>query len=65
MSIIAVIVIIIIVGFLLWLANAKIPMDPTVKMILNAVVILLLVLWILSLFFNLGSIGHIGTSRIG
>ncbi len=64
MSIIGIIAVIIVVGVLLWLANSFIPMDAPVKQILNAVVIILLVLWLLSLFFDFGSLGTIHTHRI-
>lgn len=50
MSLLTIILVIIVVGVLLWLVNAYIPMQSTVKSILNAVVIILLVLWLLSAF---------------
>lgn len=50
MSILSVIIVIIAVGVLLWLVNRFIPMHPTIKSILNAVVIILLVVWLLDLF---------------
>lgn len=49
MSLITIVVVIILVGVLLWAANL-IPMNPTVKMILNAVVIICLVVWLLQVF---------------
>jgi hypothetical protein len=49
-SILSVIIVIIAVGVLLWLVNRFIPMHPTIKSILNAVVIILLVVWLLDLF---------------
>ncbi len=64
MSIIGIIAVIIVVGVLLWLANSFIPMDANIKRILNAVVIILLVLWLLSLFFDFGTLGTIHTHRI-
>jgi hypothetical protein len=63
MPLLNVAVVIIVVGVLLWLANRFIPMEATVKSILNAVVIVALVLWILALFFNLGSISTIHVGR--
>jgi hypothetical protein len=63
MPIITILVVIIIVGVLLYFANSFLPMDGKVKQILNAVVIILLVLWLLSLFFNLGSLGNIRVGR--
>lgn len=50
MSVLTIILIIIAVGVLLWLINGFIPMHPTVKSILNAVVIILLVVWLLDVF---------------
>jgi hypothetical protein len=43
-------VVIIVVGLLLWLVNAYIPMDPKIKSILNVVVVVCLVLWLLNVF---------------
>lgn len=50
MSIIAVLLILVVIGFVLWLINAKVPMESTMKTILNAVVALLTVLWLLDIF---------------
>jgi hypothetical protein len=60
MPIISIIVTLIIVGVLLWLANTYIPMDPTIKRILNVVVIILIILWFLSMLFDFGSLGRMG-----
>jgi hypothetical protein len=61
MPIIQLIILLIVIGVLLWLANSFIPMDPKIKNILNIVVVVVVVLWLLSLFVDLGSLGHIGT----
>ncbi|HEX7710985.1 MAG TPA: Thivi_2564 family membrane protein [Sphingomonadaceae bacterium] len=50
MSILSVIIVIVVVGFLLWLINRFIPMQPTVRSILNGLVIILLVIWLLDIF---------------
>lgn len=50
MSILTIILVIIAVGVLLWLVNRFIPMQGTVRSILNAVVIILLVVWLLDAF---------------
>ena len=42
--------ILIVVGVLLWLVNNFIPMQGTIKSILNAVVVIGVVLWILNVF---------------
>jgi hypothetical protein len=46
-SIVQIVVVIIVVGVLLWLANEFLPMDARVKKLLNAVVIIALVVWLL------------------
>lgn len=50
MSVLTILLVIVGVGVLLWLVNSYIPMQSTVKSILNAIVIILLVLWLLSVF---------------
>lgn len=60
MDLIQLVLILIAVGVLLWLANTKIPMDPTIKQILNVVVIVAVVLWLLGLFIG---IPHIRVGR--
>ena len=50
MSILTIVLVIIVVGVLLWLVNAYIPMQATVKSLLNLIVIVLLVLWLLDAF---------------
>lgn len=62
MSLISIVIVLIVVGVLLWLINAYIPMQSTVKSILNAVVIIVLVIWLLQVFGVLGSVGNV---RIG
>lgn len=59
MSLLSIVLVVIVVGVLLWLANTYIPMQPTIKKILNVVVIICLILWLLGAFGLLGSIEHI------
>lgn len=59
MSLVTIIVVLVIIGFLLWLINTYVPMAGAIKTILNAVVIIAVILWLLSAFgiihgFNLG-----------
>jgi len=61
MSIITIILVIALVGFILWLIERYLPMDVTVKRILEGVVILCMIIWILQSF---GLIGAIGSARI-
>ncbi len=46
------------VGVLLWLINRFIPMQGSIKSILNGVVVIVVVLWILNLFGLLHSIAR-------
>jgi hypothetical protein len=50
-------------GSLLWLVNSFIPMQGTIKSILNAVVIIAVVLWLLNVFGLFHSLSriHVGT----
>jgi hypothetical protein len=50
MPLINVVLVLIVVGVALWLINRYIPMDRTIRKILNAVVIIIIVLWLLKVF---------------
>jgi hypothetical protein len=52
----------IVVGVLLWLVNSYIPMAGSIKSILNGVVVIVVVLWLLSVF---GLIGELSNIRVG
>jgi cation transporter-like permease len=54
--------VLIVVGVLLWLVNRFIPMQGTIKSILNAVVVIVVVLWLLNVFGLFSSFSHI---RVG
>jgi hypothetical protein len=45
-----VIIVLIVVGVLLWLINSYVPMQSTIKKILNAVVVIATVIWLLDAF---------------
>jgi hypothetical protein len=62
MPLIHVVLTLIVVGVLLWLVNSYIPMAGSIKMILNAVVVIAVVLWLLSVF---GLIGELQKIRVG
>ncbi len=62
MPLIQLLEVLIVVGVLLWLVNSFIPMQGSIKSILNGVVVIAVVLWLLSvvgLFHSLSSI-HVG-----
>ena len=56
MSLITIVIVLVVIGFLLWLINTYIPMAGSIKKILNAVVVIFVILWLLSVF----GIIHIG-----
>jgi hypothetical protein len=62
MPLVQLIIVLIVVGVVLWLINTYIPMQATIKRILNAVVVIAVVLWLLSAFGMLGTLEKI---RIG
>lgn len=59
MPLINVIVLLIFVGLILWLVKF-LPLDATIQKIIHAVVIVVVILWLLTLFFP-----TIGTMRVG
>ncbi len=59
MPILTIIIVILVVGVLLWLINSFIPMQRTIKGILNAVVVIILVVWLLKVFGVLDSLQNI------
>lgn len=59
MPLISIIIVLIIVGFLLWLVNTYIPMASSIKTILNAVVVIAVIIWLLSAFGIIHGIGDL------
>jgi riboflavin transporter FmnP len=62
MPLINIVVVLIVVGVILWLINRFIPMQGTIKSILNGVVVIAVVLWLLNVFGLFSSFSHI---RVG
>jgi hypothetical protein len=62
MPLVQVIVTLIVVGVLLWLVNRFIPMQSSIKSILNAVVVIAVVLWLLNVF---GLLSFLSGIRVG
>jgi hypothetical protein len=56
MPLINIVVVIAIVGLLLWIVNRYIPMQGTIKGILNGVVVIALIIWLLGAFGLMNSI---------
>ena len=59
MPLIEIVVVLIVVGVLLWLVNTYIPMAAPIKSLLNAVVVIVMVVWILKVFGLWHYITHI------
>jgi hypothetical protein len=59
MPIVEIVVVLIVVGVLLWLINTYIPMAGAVKSLLNAVVVIVLIVWLLKVFGIWNSIMHV------
>ena len=62
MSILTIILVIVVAGVVLWLINRFIPMQGTIKSILNGLVVILLVIWLLDVF---GIIDVLRTTNVG
>ncbi len=59
MPLLTIVIVLIVVGLLLWLVNTYIPMDSKIRSILNAVVVIIVVLWLLQAFGILGSLNAV------
>jgi hypothetical protein len=57
MPLLNVVVTLVVIGLVLWLINTYIPMQSTIKSILNIVVVIAVVLWLL---YGFGIISHGG-----
>jgi hypothetical protein len=59
MPILTVVIVLIVAGVILWLVNNYIPMQRTIKNLLNVVVVIALVIWLLNIFGVISSLQHI------
>lgn len=62
MPLIELVIILVVVGVILWVINSFIPMQSTIKRILNVVVVICVIIWLLSVF---GLISNISSIRVG
>ena len=62
MPLLQIIIILVVVGVILFLINNYIPMDATIKRILNIVVVIVVILWLLRVF---GVLGPLSGFRVG
>jgi len=56
MTLLTILIVIGVAGIILWLVNNYIPMQRTIKKILTAVVVIILVIWLLNVFGVLDSL---------
>jgi uncharacterized membrane-anchored protein len=50
MPLIQLVLVLVVVGVVLWVINRYIPMQATIKRILNVVVVIVVLIWLLSVF---------------
>ena len=63
MPLVHVVLVLVVVGVLLWLVNSYIPMARSIKAILNAVVVIAVVLWLLTVFGLMSEISNIKVGK--
>jgi len=63
MPLFQVIITLIVIGILLWLVNRFIPMAASIRSILNAVVVIVVVLWLRNVFGLLAFLSNIHVGR--
>ena len=62
MPLMQLVVILIVIGVLLWLVNNYIPMQGSIKRIMNGVVVIAVVLWLVNVF---GLFSYFSNFRVG
>jgi hypothetical protein len=63
MDLLSIIIVLVVAGVLLWLINNYLPMQGTIKSLLNGVVVIVLVIWLLQVFGLLNGIGSVGIHK--
>ena len=63
MPLMQLVITLVVVGILLWLVNRFIPMQSSIKSILNGVVVICVVLWIVNLLGGFGLLHNIHVGR--
>ncbi len=63
MPLLQVLEVLIVVGVLLWLVNRFIPMQGTIKSILNGIVVIAVVLWLVNIFGLFHGLSNIHVGR--
>jgi hypothetical protein len=65
MPLLNVVLTLVVVGVILWLINTYIPMQGTIKKILNVVVVIVVILWLLYGFGVIDNSGDINLPEVG
>ena len=58
MALVPILIVLVVVGFLLWIINTYIPMAGSIKTILNAVVVIAVIIWLLTAFGVIHGLGN-------
>ena len=61
MPILTILLVLVAIGFIMWLVNNYIPMDVKIKNIFNIVAIIVTILWLLKVF---GVFAYLGTVHL-
>jgi hypothetical protein len=56
MDLVVLVLVVSVIGFLVWLITSKIPMDPTIKMVIQVAAVIIIILYILTRFVNLPNV---------
>jgi hypothetical protein len=62
LTVLSIILILAVIGFILWLVETRIPMDATIKVVIEVIVVILVVIWLLQF---LGVWGALGATKVG
>lgn len=60
----AVVITLLVIGVLMWLFETYIPLDPTIKRIIQVVIIICVVLWLLNVFGVLGAMHDVPVPKL-
>jgi hypothetical protein len=64
MTLIDIVLVFVVVGLLMWLINAFIPMAAGIKSLLNVVVFVVVLIWVLRIFGVVGEIPGVHIPRL-
>ncbi len=59
MPILTIVLVLVVAGVLLWVVNNYIPMQRTIKSILNVVIVIVVVVWLLNVFGVFSNLQHL------